>query len=89
MRSSSTGRTWAAVRLAEADAPDRTAGRVFAHPVNRTSLTGVTGFPSQASASKGREWFEWMVEGLSELILRGVAEEPLLDQSYFGSCKYG
>ncbi|MDP2024727.1 creatininase family protein [Sulfuriferula sp.] len=76
-------------KLAEADDPDRTAGRVFAHPVNRTSLTGVTGFPSQANASKGREWFDWMVADLSELVTRGVAEEPPLDHSYFDSCKCG
>ncbi len=57
--------------LSEADDPDRTAGLVFAHPVNRTSLNGVTGKPSQATAEKGRMWFAWMVEDLSELITGG------------------
>ena len=33
-------------KLAMADDPDRTDGLVFAHPVNRTSLNGVTGTPS-------------------------------------------
>jgi creatinine amidohydrolase len=70
-------------RLADADDPDRTAGLVFSHPVNRTSKNGVTGAPSQASAEKGREWFAWMVEDLSALIVSGVTEQPPLDVSYF------
>jgi creatinine amidohydrolase len=70
-------------RLADADDPDRTAGLVFSHPVNRTSKNGVTGAPSQASAEKGREWFAWMVEDLSALIRSGVTEQPPLDVSYF------
>jgi creatinine amidohydrolase len=70
-------------RLATADDPDRTAGLVFAHPVNRTSRNGVTGTPSRASAENGRQWFDWMVEDLSELIRRGMTETPPLDHSYF------
>jgi creatinine amidohydrolase len=69
--------------LATADDPDRTAGLVFAHPVNRTSLNGVTGNPSLSSAEKGAEWFEWMVEDLSALIARGMQEVPPLEHSYF------
>jgi creatinine amidohydrolase len=69
--------------LANADDPDRTGGLVFAHPVNRTSRNGVTGTPSAASAAKGKQWFEWMVEDLSALIARGMKEAPPLDQSYF------
>ena len=69
-------------RLAEADDPDRTGGAVFAHPVNRTSLNGVTGRPSEASAGKGQALFEWLVDDLSALILRGLAEEPPLPHSY-------
>jgi creatinine amidohydrolase len=68
---------------AAADDPDRTAGLVFAHPVNRTSRNGVTGAPSQASADNGRQWFDWMVEDLTELIHRGMKEMPPLDNSYF------
>src|SRR5580704_2962558 len=70
-------------QLAAADDPDRTAGLVFAHPVNRTSRNGVTGAPGQASAHNGRQWFDWMVEDLSELVLRGMQETPPLDHSYF------
>ncbi len=70
--------------LAEADDPNRTSGLVFAHPVNRTSLNGVTGAPSRASSEKGRQLFEWMVEDLSALIERGRKEKPPLDRSYFG-----
>ncbi len=70
-------------KLAAADDPDRTGGCIFAHPVNRTSLNGVTGSPSLASAAKGRLWFDRMVEDLSALILKGTAENPPLNHSYF------
>jgi creatinine amidohydrolase len=70
-------------QLAGADDEDRTMGLVFAHPVNRTSLNGVTGRPSQATEEKGRQWFDWMVEDLSNLIRRGMTEIPPLDNSYF------
>lgn len=69
--------------LAAADDPDRTAGLVFAHPVNRTSTNGVTGKPSAASAEKGALGFSWLVEDLSELIVRGLNEQPPLAHSYF------
>jgi creatinine amidohydrolase len=69
-------------KLAEADDPDRTCGCVFAHPVNRTSLNGVTGTPSQASVDKGSQWFDWMVADLAELILKGSGEMPPLPHSY-------
>jgi creatinine amidohydrolase len=69
--------------IAAADDPDRTEGLVFAHPVNRTSRNGVTGCPSRATVAKGRRWFDWMVEDLSELIERGLRETPPLDHSYF------
>ena len=72
-------------RLGEADDIDRTGSLVFSHPVNRTSLNGVTGAPSLAGADKGREWFSWMVEDLSELITRGLREEPPLAHSYFST----
>ena len=70
-------------RMAEADDEDRTAGLVFAHPVNRTSRSGVTGRPSQATEQKGRQWFDWMVEDLSALVSRGVTEVPPIEHSYF------
>ncbi|KXS32887.1 MAG: creatininase [Candidatus Gallionella acididurans] len=69
-------------RCADADDPDRTGGCIFAHPVNRTSLNGVTGAPSQADAGKGRIGFDWLVEDLGALILRGLAEVPPLPHSY-------
>lgn len=69
--------------MASADDPDRTQGLVFAHPVNRTSRNGVTGMPSAATAAKGQIWFEWMVEDLSALVMRGLGETPPLPQSYF------
>lgn len=71
--------------LATADDDDRTTGLVFAHPVNRTSANGVTGRPSQATADKGRQWFDWMVDDLSDLIRRGMTETAPLDHSYFTS----
>jgi creatinine amidohydrolase len=71
-----------------ADDPDRTAGLVFSHPVNRTSKNGVTGRPSRASADKGKEWFAWMVEDLAALIADGLKERPPLDFSYFRTCSH-
>ena len=70
-------------KLCIADDPDRTAGLVFSHPVNRTSLNGVTGKPSISNADKGDMWFAWMVEDLSQLIRQGMHEEPPLAHSYF------
>ncbi|OIQ86371.1 creatinine amidohydrolase [mine drainage metagenome] len=72
-----------AEKLASADDRDRTAGMVFAHPVNRTSLNGVTGKPSIASREKGAVWFDWMVEDLSTLLIKGMHEQPPLEHSYF------
>jgi creatinine amidohydrolase len=69
--------------LLQADDPDRTEGHVFAHPVNRTSLNGVTGTPSLATAAKGQQAFDWMVEDLSALIERGKTQSPPLAHSYF------
>jgi creatinine amidohydrolase len=69
--------------LAKADDPDRTRGLVFSHPVNRTSLNGVTGKPSAATREKGQRLFEWMVEDLSETIRRALTETPPLGHSYF------
>jgi len=71
--------------LNAADDPDRTDGLVFSHPVNRTSANGVTGMPSISTAEKGQEWFQWMVEDLSNLIRKGLSETPPLSNSYFSS----
>lgn len=67
---------------ASSDDPDRTQGLVFSHPVNRTSLNGVTGSPSRANADKGRQLFEWMVDDLAATVQRGKLEEPPLAVSY-------
>ncbi|MGB4864433.1 MAG: creatininase family protein [Hyphomicrobium sp.] len=69
-------------KFASADDPDRTAGLVFAHPINRTSLNGITGKPSQATLDQGRKLFAWMVEDLAALIEKGKAEVPPLPYSY-------
>jgi creatinine amidohydrolase len=70
-------------RMTDADDPDRTDGLVFPHPVNRTSMNGVTGKPSVASKDKGDLLFRWMVEDLGMLIQKGLKEEPPLKHSYF------
>lgn len=64
------------------DDEDRTGDCVFAHPVNRTSINGVTGKPSLASREQGEELFKWMVDDLSEIISRGMKEQPPLPYSY-------
>jgi creatinine amidohydrolase len=69
--------------LEESDDPDRTEECVFAHPVNKTSKNGVTGKPSLASAAKGNELFNWMVEDLAALVKRGMSEQSPLTFSYF------
>jgi creatinine amidohydrolase len=68
---------------ASADDPDRTQGCVFAHPVNRTSSNGVTGYPSRATRQDGEQWFTWMVEDLCQLIRDGVKEKPPLPLGYY------
>jgi creatinine amidohydrolase len=70
-------------KLAEADDADRTCGCVFAHPVNRTSLNGVTGKPSLATRDKGEQLFDWLVEDLSALVTTGRRELPPLPRSYY------
>ena len=75
--------------IADADDQDRTAGRIFSHPVNRTSMNGVTGSPSQASLAQGQELFSWMVDDLSALVETGQDEEPPLTQSYFDTASTG
>jgi len=71
-------------QLLAADDPDRTCGCVFAHPVNRTSLNGVTGSPSLASRDKGLVWFDWLVADLAAVVEQGCRETPPLPHSYFG-----
>ncbi|WP_439543818.1 creatininase family protein [Hyphomicrobium sp.] len=68
--------------VASSDDPDRTGGLVFSHPVNRTSLNGVTGAPSLATGAEGEELFAWMVDDLVRLIERAMVEQPPLPHSY-------
>jgi len=69
-------------RVADADDPDRTEGLVFAHPVNRTSINGVTGYPSRATHEKGRDLLEAMVDDLEKRVRQAMAEHPPLPFSY-------
>jgi creatinine amidohydrolase len=70
-------------RIKDADDPDRTRGLVFAHPVNRTSVNGVTGYPSRATVAQGRKLFQWMIADLATLVRRGLRERAPLATSYF------
>lgn len=70
-------------QLAAADDPDRTAGLLFAHPVNRTSRTGATGQPSRATHALGAQLFAMLVDDLTALVQAGLVEEPPLPASYF------
>ncbi|QKI88616.1 creatininase family protein [Thiomicrorhabdus xiamenensis] len=69
-------------RLQDSDDPDRTENCVFSHPVNRTSLNGVTGKPSLATVEKGEELFTWMQQDLANKIEQGLKEQPPLPHSY-------
>jgi creatinine amidohydrolase len=69
-------------QIKNADDPDRTGGHVFAHPVNRTSANGVTGYPSRAKASDGARLFRWIVDDLAKIVRRGLREAPPLAAGY-------
>lgn len=75
--------------MASSNDPDRTRGLVFSHPVNRTSVNGVTGAPGLASVAQGQELYGWMVEDLVAIVERGKLELPPLDVSYGGSVVAG
>jgi creatinine amidohydrolase len=65
-------------RLKSSDDEDRTGGMVFCYPVAQTSLNGVTGKPSNATAEEGVSLFAKMVDGLSDLLEKAKIEEPPL-----------
>lgn len=65
-------------RLQAADDPDRTEGTVFSYPVAQTSLNGVTGTPSEATAEEGETLFAAMVATLVKKVTAGITEEPPL-----------
>ena len=56
------------------DDPDRTGNLLFACRVDQTSRNGVTGAPSQATAQKGAQLFEQMVEALSSRLRLAMAQ---------------
>lgn len=66
-----------------ADDADRTAGLVFPYPVAQTSLNGVTGFPSRATAEAGQQIFHEMAEALAETLVRASTEEPPLPPEHW------
>jgi creatinine amidohydrolase len=68
-------------RLDSADDPDRTGDKVFCYPVAQTSLNGVTGFPSRATAEQGKALFDAMVDKLCERVSTAISEEPPLPPS--------
>lgn len=70
-------------RLAEGDDPDRTGGTVFSYPVAQTSLNGVTGHPSRASAEEGRLLFERMTDALCGKVARAIVEAPPLEAGHW------
>jgi creatinine amidohydrolase len=69
--------------LASADDPDRTSDSVFSYPVAQTSLNGVTGFPSRATAEDGAKLFAQMGDALAELVERAKTDEPPLGAEYW------
>ncbi|MEX1048581.1 MAG: creatininase family protein [Akkermansiaceae bacterium] len=72
-------------RLASSDDPDRTVGSVFSYPVAQTSLNGVTGHPSRASAEQGERLFNRMVEKLSEVVASAICEDPPLGPEHWAA----
>jgi creatinine amidohydrolase len=63
------------VRLQRAvDEPDRTVGRILSYAMPAVTRSGVVGTPSKASAARGAELVEQLVEALAELLTRARAE---------------
>jgi creatinine amidohydrolase len=56
------------------DEPDRTVGRVLSYPMPAVTSSGVVGKPTAASAARGAELVEQLVEALAELLRRARAE---------------
>jgi creatinine amidohydrolase len=72
-------------KVEKADDSDRTKDCIFSHPVNRTSLNGVTGNPSAATLEKGEKLYKWMLEDITNLFHRASIEEAPLTRSYHQS----
>ena len=58
------------------DDPDRTIGRVFSYTVAQTSVDGLTGSPSLASAEQGEKLFQMIVQALAEKVELARREAP-------------
>lgn len=70
-------------RLKEADDPDRTTNSIFSYPVAQTSLNGVTGQPSAATAHEGAALFQQIGEALAEIVERAKTDEPPLGAEHW------
>lgn len=70
-------------QLASADDPDRTADTVFSYPVAQTSLNGVTGFPSRASAADGAILFRQIGAALASLVEHAKTDAPPLGPEHW------
>ena len=58
------------------DDPDRTEGRVFSYTVGRTSVDGLTGTPSLATAAEGERLFEEVAGALAASFNAARVERP-------------
>jgi creatinine amidohydrolase len=58
------------------DDPDRTEGLVFSYTVARTSVDGLTGAPTLATAEEGERLFEEVVDALTASFVAGRDERP-------------
>jgi creatinine amidohydrolase len=56
------------------DEEDRTVGRVLSYPMPTVTKTGVVGTPTTASAERGAELVDRLVEALAELLRKARAE---------------
>jgi creatinine amidohydrolase len=71
--------------LGTSDDPDRTTGSVFSYPVAQTSLNGVTGSPSAATATEGAILFGQIGEALTDIVRRATTDEPPLGAEHWDS----
>lgn len=72
-------------QIPAADDPDRTTASVFSYPVAQTSLNGVTGFPSRATAEDGAALFAQIGAALADLVERAKTDLPPLPAEHWDS----
>lgn len=58
------------------DDPDRTQDKIFTYVVPQTSINGVTGAPSLATAEEGKALLCQMGEALAKIVTNAMTEEP-------------